>query len=199
MIEECPYCQAETTIKFGKRKNKKKNVQMWFCKVCKKKFTNNFKCINKWIKNPKYPSEIILRVVKWGKMGASLQGVKNALKENYQIDVPKKTIWLWSKKLKELSKEELNELLIRSRFEDLEDEKFESLSSEFKRLDDLEEEKAKDKIKKRLNCPKCKKGNLKRHIIQNKKGKPIFVLSFCLMCGFQKRNKYKHQKHFKYL
>jgi len=89
----CPYCKDYGVIKIGKRKNKRCIKQIFFCKLCKRKFT-----IDDGFLKVKYEPNIVKDALELIKDGLSLAMVQEELQHNYNMTIPRKTILYWSHK-----------------------------------------------------------------------------------------------------
>src|SRR3989344_1099839 len=92
----CKFCKSESIIKYGKEKDKQK----YFCKSCKKSFTNPDNLKGMW-----YDKKIINRVLDLFYQGLSLRLIRQHLTDYFSLTPAVSTIYNWivifSKKAKE--------------------------------------------------------------------------------------------------
>ena len=79
----CPYCGSDIIIKKGKRVNKYKTVQLYFCKECKKRFSDEF------LKNKTYDTKDIINALTLYNKGLTLIEICN------KTGIPKSTVGNW--------------------------------------------------------------------------------------------------------
>lgn len=81
----CPNCQSDDTIKRGNRKNKKGEVQIYYCRSCNKKFTkrNNI--------NKTYTMKEIINSLTCYNMGLTFDEI------NKKMKIPRVTVYNWVK------------------------------------------------------------------------------------------------------
>jgi len=86
----CPNCKSEDIIKRGIRKNKKTEVQIYFCRSCNKKFTkrNNL--------NKTYTMREIINSLTYYNMGYTFDEI------NKKIKIPRVTVFNWVKEYESL-------------------------------------------------------------------------------------------------
>jgi len=82
---KCPYCESKYVIRFGQYKNK----QIYFCKNCGKKYTNQKP------KNKIYDQKIINDAISNYNLGNSIDETVKILNKKYKIKVPNSTINSW--------------------------------------------------------------------------------------------------------
>ena len=88
----CKYCGGKNVIKKGFRKNLSGKVQKWFCKDCKRYFTNR--------KLPGFRhkiSEISLALELYTRFGISFKDLSYLLKK-FRISISPSGLWKWVKK-----------------------------------------------------------------------------------------------------
>ena len=82
-FSNCPYCGSNKIIKKGKRVNKHKSVQLYLCKECHKRFTNET------IKNKSYKIENIINALSLYNQGLTIVEISK------KTGIPKSTIGNW--------------------------------------------------------------------------------------------------------
>ena len=87
----CPQCNSKNTIKKGIRKNKFQEIQLSYCKQCKKTFSPSL------IKKVKYPPKIILKAVLFYNLGYTQKEVSGEMSKSHRIKIPERTISSWIK------------------------------------------------------------------------------------------------------
>ena len=89
----CPYCQSNKVVKAGKRKN----IQLFLCKDCGKKFTL---FTNTILEKTRWHWDIWLKVLEMTINNYSVQAMLNVLTDDYGCaGINIKTVWLWRMKL----------------------------------------------------------------------------------------------------
>ncbi|MDD2634101.1 MAG: hypothetical protein PHW82_01220 [Bacteroidales bacterium] len=86
----CPYCGSDKIIKKGKRENKHKSVQLYLCKECKKRFTNEA------IKNKSYKIEDVIKTLSLYNQGFTIVEISK------KTGIPKSTIGNWKNQYADL-------------------------------------------------------------------------------------------------
>jgi len=79
----CPYCGSHNVIKKGKRANKYKSIQLYLCKECKKRFSDEF------LKNKTYDTKDIINALTLYNKGLTLIEICN------KTGIPKSTVSNW--------------------------------------------------------------------------------------------------------
>jgi transposase-like protein len=83
--KNCPHCGSDECIKRGKRQNKNKTVQLFFCKSCKKRFTDEP------VKFKTYDTATIIQALSLYNKGLKLEEI------SAEIKIPRSTINNWQK------------------------------------------------------------------------------------------------------
>ncbi len=91
----CPYCSSRQLIKKGQRRKKYEQVQLYFCRCCKRKFTP---LINK---HHSYPLKVIQDAVTLYNRFYSMQEAAKIVTGTYGIAVRHQTVAKWLKDFKE--------------------------------------------------------------------------------------------------
>lgn len=86
----CPYCDGRQIVKRGLRKNSYRQLQVYFCKDCTRKFT-----ALAGLKGIKYPPRIIVRALCLYHLGHSHQQTSLRILSEHRITVPRRTITDW--------------------------------------------------------------------------------------------------------
>jgi len=89
---KCIYCKnIKNTIKAGFRKTKQGKIQKYYCKKCKKYFTNTIQ------KHNQYPLKVILYALSSYNKGYSVKKIKTLTGRKYKISPSTRTIYSWIK------------------------------------------------------------------------------------------------------
>lgn len=89
-LSNCPFCGSDKLIKKGKRINKNKEVQLFLCRECKKRFTAGK------FKNKTYGISTIIKAFSFYNHGFTIDSVSEKMK------IPHSTISNWQKEYREL-------------------------------------------------------------------------------------------------
>jgi len=89
--QRCIYCNSKKVVKSGMIKLKLQSVQRFFCKVCKKYFTE------KKLKNKSYPAKIVLQALSTYSSGYNLNQTKKVLAQKFKLSIPLTTLQGWIK------------------------------------------------------------------------------------------------------
>jgi len=89
--QSCPYCNSKKVVKAGIIKLKMQSAQRYFCKSCKKFFTN------KKLKNKSYPAAIILQAISTYNLGYTLEQTKRIISSKFHLSLPLTTLHSWLK------------------------------------------------------------------------------------------------------
>jgi len=88
----CKYCKSVNIIKYGKRKNKSKTVQIFLCKSCGRFFSENTVYEKSKLK------EFAIKVsISLYNLGLSYRTIQRHLEEVYGIRVSHATVYNWVK------------------------------------------------------------------------------------------------------
>jgi transposase-like protein len=82
-------------VGYGKRSNKTREKQTYFCKKCNHKFTPD-----DGFKGVRFPPEVILQAVSLSKKGFTLKQVVEEIGNQYDMRVGESTVHDWTKKYK---------------------------------------------------------------------------------------------------
>ena len=94
--ECCPYCKGKTLVRRGIRSKKHENIQIYFCKKCKKRITGQT------LNGKAYPTPMILEALSLYSLGFSLSEVAAKLEALFGISVAKATVHDWTTEFKGL-------------------------------------------------------------------------------------------------
>ena len=100
-FKEYPPCDrcgsSENVVGYGKRINKSKSKQTYYCKECCHKFTpdDGFKCVG-------FPPELILTAVRLSQNGFTLKEIVEEIGHKYNTRVGESTVHDWTRKYGEL-------------------------------------------------------------------------------------------------
>ena len=103
----CRYCDSGRIVKWGMRRNKKGNVQIFKCKDCKRQFAANF-----GFEKRRYDDVLITRVIESYFRGESARDIADSL-EHEEIFVSHMTVYRWIAEYSELISEYLGEIVPR--------------------------------------------------------------------------------------
>ena len=106
-LKLCKYCDSGNIVKRGIRKNNSGNIQRWFCRDCKRRFTTNF-----GFENMRYDDVIITRALMMYYKGMSVRDIADCL-EQEEIDVSHMTIYNWISKYSKMASTYLNGIVPR--------------------------------------------------------------------------------------
>jgi len=84
----CKFCNNKTLIKYGCRKTKAGKTQLYYCKNCKRKFTDNKT-------SKRTPTKIIIDTVILYNLGHTLPEVIKTIKRKHKITITKSTAKRW--------------------------------------------------------------------------------------------------------
>lgn len=101
----CKFCNSKDIIKKGLRKNKTYSLQVYQCRVCKKKFS-----INLGFERMKASPQIITSAMQLYFTGESLRNVQKFL-ELQGIKITHKTVWNWIRKYVNLMEKYLEKIV----------------------------------------------------------------------------------------
>ncbi len=93
---KCPRCTGRKVIRKGFQKNKLGNVQIFYCKSCRKRF------ILRLLKNKTYDADIIRQAVNHHNLGNSLRKTAEFINGKFKLKIAKSTIHNWVKEFKGL-------------------------------------------------------------------------------------------------
>ncbi len=88
-VESCPYCHGTKIIRKGLRKNKYGDVQRFYCRRCKRKFTPLV------TKNKTFPLRVILEAITLYNRLYSLEESAAAVTEKFGLPVSRQNISNW--------------------------------------------------------------------------------------------------------
>src|SRR3546814_7229277 len=88
-LERCIYCRGKAIRREGVRRNKYETVQLWYCKVCDRVFTQ------RRAKGRTYPLKIILESLMLYYRGSTRAATTRTIRERFGIDVPLRTLSSW--------------------------------------------------------------------------------------------------------
>ncbi len=97
----CDRCgSSEDVVGYGKRINKSKEKQTFYCKTCHHKFTpdDGFKSV-------RFPPEVILTAVRLSQNGFTLKQVVEEIGKRYNMRVGESTVHDWTKKYEDRARE----------------------------------------------------------------------------------------------
>lgn len=103
----CKYCDSGRVIKKGIRKNNTRNIQIFKCLDCKKKFSENI-----GFENMRYDENIITGALQMYYSGMSVRDIENHY-EMLGIEVDHSSIYDWICKYSTLTSEYLNQIVPR--------------------------------------------------------------------------------------
>jgi len=90
----CKYCNSKVVVKFGKYKD----IQLYWCKTCKRKFKGDTTLFHM-----KTPPEQISSALRMYYDGMSVKDIKGLLKQEYHNDPSKKTVYGWIDKYSDIA------------------------------------------------------------------------------------------------
>jgi len=90
----CKYCNSQAVVKFGTYKD----IQLYWCKSCKRKFKGDTTLFHM-----KTPPEQISSALRMYYDGMSVKDIKGLLKQEYQNDPSKKTVYGWIDKYSDIA------------------------------------------------------------------------------------------------
>ncbi len=85
----CPRCDSRDIIKKGARQNQYRLIQLYFCKDCRKYFTQTD------IERVKYPPNVILRSISLYNLGYTQQAVCRLIAKHHRLSIPPRTLSDW--------------------------------------------------------------------------------------------------------
>ena len=95
----CPICESNETIKDSKRKTSVGYKQRWYCKNCKKRFTENA------LPNIKGDENTVIVAIDLYLKGVSYRGIADSLKQYYSLKISHITVMNWINRfMKEINK-----------------------------------------------------------------------------------------------
>ena len=90
---KCPYCkEKQSIVKAGLRHTKKQTIQKYYCKKCKKYYSDAIQPYTH------YPIKVILYSLESYNRGYPIQRVKNLTGKKYRCSPPSRTIYSWIKR-----------------------------------------------------------------------------------------------------
>lgn len=96
-FKEYPACDrcgsSEEVVGYGKRINKSKAKQTYFCKKCHHKFTPD-----DGFKGVRFPPDVIMAAVRLSKEGSTLKQVVEKIGNEYNMRVGESTVHDWTRK-----------------------------------------------------------------------------------------------------
>jgi len=93
---KCIYCNNNSIIKKGMRKNRLEKLQKYLCKTCNKTFTF------KKLKHKTYPANVILNAISYYNLGYSLDKTEDIINKRYKIKISAKTVHNWLNEFKDI-------------------------------------------------------------------------------------------------
>jgi transposase-like protein len=96
-LPECKYCKGRGIIKYGNRHNKKGRVQVYWCKKCKRMFTEKTT-----FSRMKQKGKVITATLDLYFKNVSLRNIQSHLKDFYDVKVSHVTILNWVRKYSEI-------------------------------------------------------------------------------------------------
>lgn len=93
-LTSCPFCMGKIVRK-GRRKKKYEEVQIYYCKKCKKKFTPGI------TKNKTYPLRIIIDSLTCYNRLMKISQIQEKMHSAYGIRIPRRTIQNWIREYEE--------------------------------------------------------------------------------------------------
>lgn len=87
----CPYCQSQLVVKYGRRKIKRIIVQIYKCQTCNKFFSD------KLLKHKSYDAKTILRAISTYNLGYNLQQTAKEMAKRFHQKIPESTLRSWIK------------------------------------------------------------------------------------------------------
>ena len=88
-ITQCPYCESDNTRKDSKRKTTLSHKQRWYCKNCRKRYTENPP------PNIKGTPDTVIVAIDLYLKGVSYRGIADSLKQVYGLQVSHITVMNW--------------------------------------------------------------------------------------------------------
>ncbi|MDP8213169.1 MAG: PD-(D/E)XK nuclease family protein [Candidatus Zapsychrus exili] len=92
----CPRCKSKEIVKYGKRKIKVQEIQIYKCKQCENFFSD------REMKYKSYQENIILNAISIYNLGYSLEETKNQVAKRFRTRIPLSTIHSWIEKYKNI-------------------------------------------------------------------------------------------------
>jgi transposase-like protein len=96
-FKEYPPCDrcgsSEDVVGYGKRVNRSKAKQTYFCKKCRHKFTPD-----DGFKGVRFPPEVIMEAVRLSQEGSTLKQVVEKIGHEYHMRVGESTVHDWTRK-----------------------------------------------------------------------------------------------------
>jgi len=86
---KCPICDSNNTIRDSKRKTLTGHKQRWYCKDCKKRFTENA------LPNIKGNEETVIMAIDLYLKGVSYRGIQDSIKQFFALDISHITVMNW--------------------------------------------------------------------------------------------------------
>jgi transposase-like protein len=108
-LPECKYCKGRDVIKYGNRHNKKGKVQVYWCKKCRRMFTEKTT-----FSRMKHKGKIITVTLDLYFKNVSLRNIKNHLKQFHEVEVGHVTVLNWIRKYSEIISGYTGEMKINS-------------------------------------------------------------------------------------
>ena len=95
---KCPICN-KASIKYGTRKTKLKEIQIYLCKSCNKRFSSTSHTFQQ---NKTYPIQTILKAISLYNLGYNLNKVSDLLLSRTKLKIPISTISSWIQQYKNI-------------------------------------------------------------------------------------------------
>jgi len=93
MMKPCPYCHYDKhVVKAGLRMTRKGSLQKYYCKACKKSFSNTKQAYTQ------YPLHVILYALDQYNRGYPIGEVKTRVGKTYKYSPPERTLYSWIKR-----------------------------------------------------------------------------------------------------
>ena len=93
---KCPYCGSKNFVKRGKRKRSFGSIQIYQCKECKRRFTNES------LDGRMYPARVIYNAINYYNLGHSFVETSKLVNKKFKIETSKSTIHKWVKEFQSL-------------------------------------------------------------------------------------------------
>lgn len=85
----CPICNSRDIVKRGKRKSKHKALQIYYCKICRKRFVEDR------LKNKMYPPGVIISAISYYNKGHTLEETTRKVNRRYKVKMSKSSVHSW--------------------------------------------------------------------------------------------------------
>lgn len=96
MAAKCPHCGRKQTIKKGKRKTRYGKKQVYFCKLCRKRFTD------REMNHRTYPPNVIYYSLLYYNLGYTLKETSKQVNKRFAVKTSPTTVHTWLKEFARL-------------------------------------------------------------------------------------------------